>query len=163
MALLGISVAALFVVYLLRVLWGRKPVAPKASKGKRVIVDGSNVMFWGGEPSLRVLTAVIGSLRAKGYAPYVIFDANIGYKLGDRYLDDAPMAKLIGLPARQVLVVEKGVAADEWILQVAQEQGVRVVSNDRFRDWKVQYPLVGKKGRIIRGTYAGGNVVWKTI
>lgn len=183
LALLGIGAVALFVVYLLRVIWGLRSGAltPKStarkqrknrpkrrrggpSKAKiRVVVDGSNVMFWGGDPSHLVLKHVIASLKSKGFSPYVIFDANVGYKLGDRYLDDAPMARLIGLPADQVLVVEKGVAADEWILKVATEQNVRVVSNDRFRDWKIRYPIVGKKNRIIRGAWKSGNVIWQSI
>ena len=170
LALLGIGAGALVIVYLLRMMWGRWSRRQPKRRGRKpsksmvsVIVDGSNVMHWGGEPSLKVLCAVIASLKTKGFVPYVIFDANVGYKLRDRYLDDAPMAKLIGLPASQVLVVEKGVAADAWILQGAEEQGFPVVTNDRFRDSKGQYPLIGKKGRIIRGNYAGGNVVWKSI
>lgn len=73
------------------------------------------------------------------------------------------MAKLIGLSPRQVLVVEKGVSADERILQVAKEQNLRIVSNDRFRDWTTRYPIVRKNGRMIRGDWVSGNVVWKSI
>lgn len=183
LALLGFGAIALFIIYLLRVIWGLRPAKrqplPKrqnrqrgkprrrgrsSTKAKiRVIVDGSNVMYWGGEPSQVVLSGVITSLKSKGFAPYVIFDANVGYKLGNRYLDDAPMATLIGLPAAQVIVVEKGVAADEWILTVATEQNLRIVSNDRFRDWKEKFPFVGHKGRVIRGDWVSGNVVWKSI
>jgi len=183
LALLGIGAGALVIVYLLRVMWGLRGGKPRAqpkrggkpraqpkwrgrkpSKSKiSVIVDGSNVMFLGGEPSQLVLRRVIDSLKSKDFAPYVIFDANVGYKLGDRYLDDAPMAKLIGLSPRQVLVVEKGVSADERILQVAMEQNLRIVSNDRFRDWTTRYPIVRKNGRMIRGDWVSGNVVWKSI
>ena len=120
-------------------------------------------MHWGGEPSEIVLVRVILAIIAKGYEPYVIFDANVGYKLSGKYLDDAPMAQLIGLPVKQVLVVETGVVADELILQVATERGLKIVSNDRFRDWKVTYPIVRKKGQILRGTANGGGVQWQGI
>lgn len=186
LALLGICAVALFVIYLLRVIWEwerfnvrmrrelklrikQHPQRPKRTKkpasGAKigVIVDGSNVLHWGGEPSLLVLRRVIESLRSKGFAPHVIFDANVGYLLGDHYLDDQPMAKLLGLKFGHVLVVEKGVTADERILAVATEQNVRVVSNDQFRDWSVQFPIVRKKGRIIRGTWQDGSVVWQGI
>lgn len=163
LALLGVSAVALLVVYILRVLWGRRGATADVPATNPILVDGSNVLFWGGDPSPVVLTRVIDDLRAKGFSPFVIFDANIGYKLQDRYMDDAPMARLLALPVDQVLVVEKGVVADERILAVASERGLRVVSNDRFRDWKVQYPLVGKKGRVVRGAWKGGSVVWRSL
>lgn len=168
LALLEFGAAALFILYLLRVIFGRylaaKKRRTKPTIGEtHVIVDGSNVMHWGGEPSEFVLKRVIDSLISKGFELHVIFDANVGYKLGGSYLDDAPMAKLIGLPASRVLVVEKGVAADEKILQVATEQNVGIVSNDRFRDWTTRYPIVRKKGRIMRGTWKDGAVVWQSI
>ena len=173
LALLGIGAGALVIVYLLRVMWGLRGGKPRAQPKRRgrkpsksnisVIVDGSNVMHWGGEPSEIVLVRVILAIIAKGYEPYVIFDANVGYKLRGKYLDDAPMARLIGLPVKQVLVVEKGVVADELILQVATERGLKIVSNDRFRDWSVTYPIVRKKGQILRGTANGGGVRWQGI
>ncbi|MFY9206176.1 MAG: hypothetical protein WAO67_10630, partial [Yoonia sp.] len=108
LALLGIGAGALVIVYLLRVMWGLRGGKPRAQPKRRgrkpsksnisVIVDGSNVMHWGGEPSEIVLARVILAIIAKGYEPYVIFDANVGYKLRGKYLDDAPMAQLIGLP-----------------------------------------------------------------
>lgn len=163
LALLGIGVVALFIVFLLRVLWARRGSVVEPIASNPIVVDGSNVLFWGGDPSPITLTRVVDDLRAKGFSPFVIFDANIGYKLQDRYMDDAPMARLLALPVSQVLVVEKGVIADERILEVATEGGLQVVSNDRFRDWKVKYPIVGKKGRILRGSVKGGNVIWQSI
>ncbi len=164
LALLGFAALALFSIYILRVLWGWLAALAKPKPAQNaVIVDGSNVMFWGGDPSPVVLTRVIESLRDKGFTPYVIFDANVGYKLQDRYMDDAAMARLLALPAKQVYVVPKGVIADEHVLEVASERGLRVVSNDRFRDWKVRYPIVAEKGRILRGTCKGGGVQWQSL
>lgn len=162
--LLTVCCIALFAIYLLRVIWGPKPASVPASIAKNgVIVDGSNVMFWAGDPSEIVLTRVISGIIAKGYVPYVFFDANVGYKLRGKYLDEADMARIIGVPAAQVIVVEKGVIADGRILAFAQETGLPVLSNDRFRDWKVKFPFVGSKGRMIRGDWVSGNVVWTSI
>ena len=164
LALLGIGAVALLFIYLLRVLWGGKSAAVEVRfADNAILVDGSNVMFWGGDPSAHVLKAVVASLTSKGFAPYVIFDANVGYKLQDRYLDDAPMAKMIDIPVGRVLVVEKGVSADDRILEIARDQGLRVVTNDRFRDWKGTYPMIGKKGFFVRGSFKGGNVQWQSI
>jgi len=164
LSLLGFGAAALFFIYVLRVLLGgKRSVVEEGFASNAILVDGSNVMFWGGDPSVRVLKTVVASLTAKGFAPYVIFDANVGYKLSDRYLDDAPMAKLIDVPVARVLVVEKGVSADNRILEIARDHGLRVVTNDRFRDWKGTYPMIGKKGFFVRGSFKGGNVQWQSI
>ena len=61
------------------------------------------------------------------------------------------------------LVVEKGISADDRILEIARDQGLRVVTNDRFRDWKGTYPMIGKKGFFVRGSFKGGNVQWQSI
>lgn len=138
---------------------GAKNGRPPA-KGKPIVVDGSNVMHWGGDPSDLVLRVVLGSLIARGFNPYVIFDANVGYKLADCYLGPAAMSKKCGVPTTRVEVVDKGVVADGVILKYAKRHGVQVVSNDRYRDWAVQFPLIKKKGRMMRGSWKGGVVVW---
>ena len=75
LALLGIGAMALLIVYLLRVIWGLRGRAKPARAQTIVIVDGSNVMHWGGDPSEAVLQRVIASLQDRGLTPYVIFDA----------------------------------------------------------------------------------------
>jgi hypothetical protein len=133
----------------------RDAVPPNA-----IIVDGSNVMHWGGDPSLQVLTGVINRITDLDLTPIVVFDSSVGYRLMGRYLHGNAMATLIGLPAAHIYVVHKGVVADEVILDLAQVHGLKVVSNDRFRDWSVKFPIVKTKGRMMRGTWKGGNVVW---
>ncbi|MBS1304318.1 hypothetical protein [Loktanella sp. SALINAS62] len=160
-----VGLFGLFLMVLLAVLLVRRArrvgttaAGPQAS----VIVDGSNVMHWGGgDPSLIVLTRVLQSLRDdKGHIPAVVFDANVGYKLFNRFHGHAAMASAIDMPQHLVLVVDRGVIADEAILDVAARHNLPVVSNDRFRDWSVQYPWVRKKGRVLRGTWKDGSVRW---
>ena len=126
-----------------------------------ILVDGSNVLHWGGEPSALVLQRVMQSLADKGYAPIVFFDANVGYLLGDRYFDEAKMAQIAGVPEEHVCVVGKGVVADEAILMFATDHGLRVVTNDRYRDWRVRFPLAAQKGALVGGTWKEGSVVWR--
>ncbi len=149
-------------VYVVLALRTRRQVQPKADAvpPNAIIVDGSNVMHWGGDPSLQVLTGVINRIADLGLTPVVVFDASVGHRLMGRYMHGDAMAKLIGLPAAHVYVVHKGVVADEVILDLAQKHGLKVVSNDRFRDWSVKFPIVKKRGRMMRGTWKGGNVVW---
>jgi len=138
---------------------------PKLRRGKArsenwILVDGSNVLFWKAEqPHLSTVREVLNTLTARGFMPGVMFDANIGYKIGNRYLDDLELAQMLNLPEAQVLVVPKGTPADKYLLQAAKSFGVQVVTNDRFRDWAQDHPEVGKAGFLIRGGYTG-NTLW---
>lgn len=134
----------------------RKKTAPPP---RRVIIDGSNVMHWAdGRPALEPVKAVLAEVARQGLTPGVIFDANVGYKIGDRYQDDAALASKLGLPAEQVLVVPKGTPADDYILRAARDLGAKVVSNDRYRDWKEAYPEVVCDQVLLRGSYQDGRV-----
>lgn len=150
-------VASLFLIF--RTLF-LAPDAPTADAPPNwVVVDGSNVMHWnGGKPSLDTLRWVLEELSQRGFVPGVIFDANAGYKVKDRYLDDHILAQELALPEAQVLVVPKGTPADQYILQIARKLGARVVTNDRFRDWAEQFPEVHDPDFLIRGGARVGHV-----
>lgn len=151
-------------VGLLCILWLRVRLGENKVSGpppNAILVDGSNVMHWGQEPSAFVLSRVLSSLREKGYAPIVFFDANVGYVLDDHYYDEAKLAPVIGSPAEHICVVSKGVIADVAILAFAADHELRVVTNDQFRDWRVQFPIAGRKGQLVRGTWRDGSVVWR--
>ena len=154
--------AALGVVFFL-ILVLRRPSGPagrsRFGKRKQIIVDGSNVMYWkDGEPRLDSVVEVIINLTRQGFAPGVIFDANVGYLLTGKFKNTNAMAKLLGLPEKRVMVVPKGEPADRFILQAARELGARVVSNDRFRDWVEDFPEIGDPGHVIKGRHQQGDV-----
>jgi hypothetical protein len=147
-------------------LWLRKKPhkasEPDAELPKNaIVVDGSNVMHWGGDPSAHTLDRVLRTLENKGFAPIVFFDANVGYVLDDSYYNEAKLASMIGTPAEHICVVSKGVVADEAILAFATDHGLRVVTNDQYRDWRVRFPLAGQRGKLLRGTWREGSVVWR--
>jgi hypothetical protein len=125
-----------------------------------IVVDGSNVMHWGGDPSLKVLARVLRSVEEKGSSPIVFFDANVGYKIGQRYYDAEALAPLIGVRFDHICVVDKGGVADEPILMFANDHMLKIVTNDRFRDWSDRFPSIRKKGMLVRGTFKNGNVSW---
>ena len=147
-------------IVLLLGLRGRRTVT-KTQPTTAIVVDGSNVMHWGAEPYAKVLFRVLKALVEKGYAPVVFFDANVGYVLDDHYYGAEKLAPLIGVPASQIIVVDKGVTADQAILEFASDRGLRVVSNDRFRDWRVQFPHIAKKGKLLGGTWRDGAIIWR--
>jgi hypothetical protein len=150
-------------------MWARgKRVAPRKPAQTEdevprnaIVVDGSNVMHWGGEPSATVLWRVLRELEAKGYTPIVFFDASAGYQLSDRYQNERYFADAIDIPEAHICVVDKGVVADQAILAFSADHGLRVVSNDQYRDWRVHFPHLDRKGAVLRGTFQDGAVVWR--
>lgn len=145
-------------------VWRRRRTAGRgggrARSGSAIVIDGSNVMHWNGEtPRIETVREVIAALADQGFKPGVVFDANAGHKLAGRYLDDKPLARMLGLPPDRVLVVPKGTPADPVILDAAHSLGARVVTNDRFRDWAETHPQVAAPGYLIRGGYRAG-VLW---
>ena len=122
-----------------------------------VVIDGSNVMFWQDEtPSLSTVSAVVGEVQKAGLTPLVWFDANAGYKVGDRYMNPRDLSRAIGISRKQVRVAPKGSPADPLLLEDAAKLGTGVVSNDRYRDWAEAYPSVMQPGVLVRGRVQGG-------
>lgn len=137
----------------------RRPAPAPRTAGSQVIIDGSNVMHWAdGRPSLAPVLAVVAEVSRRGLTPGVIFDANVGYKIGDRYQDDRELARKLGLPEAQVLVVPKGTPADEYILQAARDLGATIISNDRYRDWQETYPDMVSEEVLLRGRFREGRL-----
>lgn len=124
-------------------------------RGRRwVVLDGSNVMHWkGGAPDLATVREVVNRLTAEGFAAGVVFDANVGYKVGDRFLGDRALAGLMGLPRNRIMVVPKGQPADPTILTASRDLSAWIVTNDRFRDWQEEFPEAAEPGRLVRGGY----------
>lgn len=130
-----------------------------AARKAWILVDGSNVMHWqDNTPRLAPLRGVVAHLQQHGFTPGVVFDANAGWKLAGRYLGDADLARLLGLPVAQVLVVPKGTQADPFLLETARDHGAVIVTNDRYRDRVGQYPEVTRPGFLVRGGWRDGKV-----
>ena len=145
------SIAAVIAIYLWLLARRLEKVDPNTPM---LIVDGSNIMHWRGDgPDLQTIRDVMAHLADAGYRVGVVFDANVGYKLFDKFMGNKALARKLGLTADQVVVVDKGHRADLLILQVARNVGARVVSNDRFREWALDYPEVEVPGHVIGGHF----------
>ncbi|WP_102227218.1 NYN domain-containing protein [Acidimangrovimonas sediminis] len=155
--LIAVPCALASLILLLREL--RRTGLSLGAKKRWIILDGSNIMHWKGDgPDIAAVKDTIRLLSAQGYVPGVVFDANAGYKLFNRYQNDAALAKLLGLHRDRVMVVSKGTPADEIILAAAREYKAQVVSNDRFRDWADRHPEVAEEGHLVRGGYRSGQL-----
>lgn len=127
----------------------------------RILVDGSNVMHWNGPGNgrgadINVVRGVVRALSADGYEVGVIFDANAGYKIANRYMNEGTLARLLRLKKDQVMVVPKGQPADGFLLLAAREMDAPIVTNDRFRDWRDAFPESADPGRLVRGDWRNG-------
>lgn len=156
LVLVGAILLAAFVV----LWWLRGSRRKPAEAAERwILVDGSNVMHWReGEPDITTVRRVVMRLIVLGFEPGVVFDANAGWKLQNRYLNEQALAGLVGLPKRQVLVVDKGTQADTFLLQTARDFGAKIVTNDRYRDWAGDFPEVLEPGFLIRGGLRNGEL-----
>ncbi|WP_395541586.1 hypothetical protein [Neotabrizicola sp. sgz301269] len=160
--LLGLFAGGLLAILLLldlrRRLRARSGRAPKQTLPLAVL-DGSNVMHWGGDkPDLATVAAVMRLAEARGYVVGVIFDANAGYLLVGRYLHEAALARALGVKTDAVFVVPKGRQADPYLLDHARATGAILVSNDRFRDLIADYPELAVPGRRVPGGVSEGKV-----
>ncbi len=153
--LLAGPMAVAAAILLLQQPRAQKPQAQPS--GPPVILDGSNVMYWKTQtPDLAPVREVIATLQAQGLVPAVIFDANAGHLLQGAYWHHRDFAVALDLPESHVMVVDKGTPADSLILQAARDQGARIVTNDRYRDWLDRFPEARKPGHLIRGGYRKG-------
>lgn len=149
------AVIASALLLLAAVIRKRKTGSPP----KWIIIDGSNVMYWrNNTPKLDTVREVLRLLMRQGYTVGIMFDANAGYLLSDRYIHDGKMGKLLGLPKDQIMVVPKGTPADPYILQAARDFDAPIVTNDQFKDWSNDFPEVRTPGHLIKGQYQGAKL-----
>ena len=124
-----------------------------------IVVDGSNVMHWQGDmPSVKTLTLVLSDLTTRGFAPHVFFDANVGYKLFNRAIDHRDLAYQLDLAPSQITLAPSRTPADPLLIGYAIKAGVRVVSNDKFMDWRAEFPQIRSKGFLVPGKLKGVRV-----
>lgn len=143
---------------LIGVVWAsrHKRCAPQ----NHVLIDGSNVMYWEDQsPKIEAVHDAVCLLVEKGYTPIVMFDANAGYLVSDRYKHDHDFAQMLGLSPSQVMVVGKGMQADPYLLKAARKLEARIVTNDLFRDWAKGFPEVRTRGHLVHGGYHK-NKIW---
>lgn len=130
---------------------------PRTPPPPPLVIDGSNVMHWRDNVAdIAVVREVVVTLTSRGYAPGVAFDANAGYLISGRYMNERAFSEMLGLPVSRILVVGKGTPADPVILSAARDLSARIVTNDRYRDWAADHPEVATPGHLIRGGFRDG-------
>lgn len=100
----------------------------------RILVDGSNVLFWRAEqadPHLPEL--VVQALLARRFRPVVFFDNSIHHHMTTDALNMI-RAKV------EVVLAPSGTPADQLLLDACNGGRHQIVSLDRFRAWRTMYP-----------------------
>ena len=124
--------------------------------GRTILVDGTNVCFWGrngATASLAPILALARALDAAGADWQACFDASTRHHLAKSGTGDETEYEAL-LRSRPDHFVEApgGTCADEFLLSAASaEQTAVIISNDFYRDHEADYPFVKDKSRFIRG------------
>lgn len=154
-----VAVLALTILFFQLIRWILGLLARLRPRRPIIIVDGSNVMHWdNGEPKMEVVGRVVQEIVGWGFDPVVWFDANVGYKVSNRYLGPHQLATALGVPAKRINVAPKGTPADPLLLTQAVQLGAQVVTNDRYRDWEESHPRIREPGFLIRGRVTGSGI-----
>ena len=124
--------------------------------GRTVLVDGTNVCFWGRNgttASLAPVLALARALDAEGADWQACFDASTRHHLARGGTgDEAAYERLLRSRPERFSEAPGGTCADVFLLQAAAaDPKTVVVSNDFYRDHVAEYPFVKDKSRFFRG------------
>ncbi len=129
------------------------PITPS---GRRIVIDGTNVMYWDGETAqLETLRSVVDYLKQRDISPIVFLDASSRHHLKDKSLTEKGFARALALPQKQVMVCPAGTEADVFILKFAKNEGLPILSNDRFGDRS----NLAKGTKIVKGVITAGRPI----
>ncbi|WP_198671136.1 hypothetical protein [Oceanibium sediminis] len=136
---------------------------------KTAILDGSNIYHFGRKNGLdaQPLGEVAHRLRSQGYRIVCFFDANIFFTLvehgairGEERHSLEIIEDIFGLEEDEIYVVRSGVQADKYILECLQYLPVSfAVTNDKFRDYAIQYQAVMEDSLWRKGVELSGGKV----
>lgn len=104
----------------------------------KVIIDASNIAHYmkvGDEKAkLANIIAAVRALEEKEYDFLIIADASLRHSIDDK-------EKYLKLVENEVIdEVPVGTIADHYILELAEEENAKILSNDKFRDFYSEFP-----------------------
>ena len=131
-------------------------VASGRLSGRTVLVDGTNVCFWGRNCSTASLAPVLAlgrALDAEGADWQACFDASTRHHLAKSGTgDENAYEDLLRNRPERFAEAPGGICADAFLLQAAAaDPNAVIVSNDFYRDHAQEYPFVRDRSRFFRG------------
>ena len=120
---------------------------------RSILVDGSNIARHFPGLRTKALDHLLECLKAKGYDPTVLFDANVRYVLketGDVYGEEY-LERLLQEDREHAQIVPSETISDDFILLLADKLGCPIVTCDTFRQerYRKLYPWL--KNRVESG------------
>ncbi|MEG3224069.1 MAG: Zc3h12a-like ribonuclease [Methanobacteriales archaeon Met13] len=120
----------------------------------QVIVDAANVAHYGkkeDKPSLDKIILAVEVLEKMGYQPVLIADASLRHEIDQKeeFKQMVDGGKIQEVPA--------GTAADHYILNRAEEEDAKILSNDVFREYADEFQDI--KSRRLPYTFKGGSII----
>ncbi|OFV67609.1 MAG: hypothetical protein SCAL_000984 [Candidatus Syntrophoarchaeum caldarius] len=117
-------------------------------KKERILVDGANVAWEAkkeGGPNIDNIEIIRLKLEKQGYTPIIIVDASLRHIIPEadkerfgKWIDEG---KVIQAPAQ--------VRADDALLKFADGRGLKIVSNDTFKDYRNIYPWIKDRSKRV--------------
>lgn len=107
---------------------------------EKIVVDGSNVAHLetsrDGSPKISNVEAVRSALRDRGYDPIVIVDASLRHEIDD------PQQLESLLDDEKIHQAPSDTDADYFIVETADREDARIVSNDRYEEYQDDFPWI---------------------
>lgn len=121
---------------------------------KTVLLDGNNIYHFGlsHDIATKALKKLADQMRREGFRVVCFFDASIYHTLRDNNAFNHSerfsrriLHRIFGLADDEIYIVPSGTQADKYIIEtLAQMPKSFAITNDRFRDYQIQYPFLAK-------------------
>lgn len=122
----------------------------------KVVIDGSNVAHYkknkDSQPQLSNILKVVKALEKRGDEFVIIADASLRHEIDDK----EKYEKLLG--SENVEQVPAGNNADHFIVELADSENAKILSNDKFRDFSDEFKDI--KNMRIPFAFEGDNVTF---
>jgi hypothetical protein len=144
----------------------------RAEEGVPIAVDGANVIHYRNAPSVGRLMRMMRALKSEGFKPVAIVGPGLRIFLKAQAMasaaerkegwEDAENERVLleeMVKDGQIIEAPAGTDADFWLIKYAQAKDCKIVSNDRFENWKKAFPFLSEPGRVVRFMEIEGEVI----
>ncbi|MEA1994393.1 MAG: hypothetical protein U9N35_08415 [Euryarchaeota archaeon] len=127
-------------------------------KREKMLVDGSNVAWMSkkdGKPDIENIEIIRLELEKEEYNPIIIVDATLRHLVPEK--DKERLEKWI--EEEKVIQAPAQVRADDALLKFAEERGLKIVSNDTFKEYRDMHPWIEDKSRRVPFNIIGSKAI----
>lgn len=139
---------------------------------KRIYVDGNCIVRHSPQYRSKALVYLLEGLKQKGYAPTVLFDANIFYVLKEKgdWFGLEQLDRMLKEGSDRTIVVPSGTPCDEYLLMLSDGDRAPIVTYDTFKQdhYRKRYPWLNNRvesgmRRVHSPLFMNGRVLIPTL